>query len=109
MTDYFNQHTQVNHSKEFVSRSCGVKTTTNTLEGVHGVIKIKARRMNLFLGSPSNSTSFQRKIQELVYRFNHRNIYSDDPFFVFLHLVAVYYPCCDDDDIEGRLSQFLLW
>ena len=54
----------------------GQKTTTNTIEGLHGVMKIKARRLNLFSGQPSKRRSMLRKIQELVFRINHLHIFS---------------------------------
>ena len=100
----------VNHSREFVSLSSEGKTTTKTLEGVHGVIKVKARRLNLFSGQPSKEASLKRKIAELVYRFNHREtLYAEDGFLLFLHLLCVYYPCCSDDDVSCRLSKISMW
>ena len=88
-SNLFAEHNTVNHQREFVSSSSSGPVTTNTLEGTHGVLKMKARRLNLFSGNPSNNKSFIRKIEELVFRFNHRNEFSDDSFLVFLHLVAV--------------------
>jgi len=73
-------------------------------EGLHGVMKIKARRLNLFSGQPSKRSSMLRKIQELVFPINHLHYYGDCPFVFFLHLLAVYYPCCSDDNLEERLS-----
>ena len=48
-------HSVVNHKETFVAVSNGTKVTTNTLEGVHGVIKRKARKMNLFSGQGAGS------------------------------------------------------
>ena len=95
----------VNHSREFVSLSSEGKTTTNTLEGVHGVIKVKAWRLNLFSGQPSKEASLKRKIAELVYRFNHREtLYAEDGFLLFLHLLCVYYPPCVEKSVEYALQ-----
>ena len=75
------------HSKEFVAvSSSSTKITTNTLEGTHGLLKTKARRLNLFVGQPSKQKAFNDKISELVYRFNHR-IYSEDFFLLFLNIL----------------------
>jgi len=101
----FSAHATVNHSREFVSDD---GTTTNTLEGVHGVMKRTSSRLNLFVGQPSKLAALKRKVEELVFRFNHRD--EDSDFFVlFLHLISVYYPCCSDDDVVGRLELLKIW
>ena len=103
------QHETVNHSKEFVAvSSSSTKITTNTLEGTHGLLKTKARRLNLFVGQPSKQKAFNDKISELVYRFNHR-IYSEDFFLLFLNILTAYYPCCKEDDVEARINKISLY
>ena len=80
------KHDVVNHSKKFVQYRRGRKITINALEGCHGVIKRKARNMNLFVGHPTSSaTSLQLKLDELVFRFNNRS--HDDLFVVFLGIL----------------------
>ena len=52
MQTLFPKSTTVNHSKGWVNTEEQTTTTTtkNTLEGMHGVMKMKARRLNLFSG-----------------------------------------------------------
>jgi len=82
------RHQVVNHSKSFVRVSRGKKITINALEGAHGVIKMKARNMNLFAGHPTSQwASLQQKLDELVWRFNNRS--HPDLFFLFLGMLIV--------------------
>ena len=85
------RHSSVNHSrKEWVKGKGANKVTTNTLEGTHGAIKGRARKMNIFTHEPSSSPQFPSKLNELVCRFNHRGGGRD--FFVhFLNLVVAAY------------------
>ena len=73
------------------------------------MIKLKARRMNLFSGQPSKGQAMLRKIDELVFRVNHPEYYGDDLFLLFMHLLCVYYPCCSDKNIDARLSKMSMW
>ena len=76
------KHDSVNHSKKFVSYRRGRKISINALEGTHGVIKRKARRLNLLVGHPTSQiSSLHAKLDELVFRFNHRD--HPDLFFFF--------------------------
>ena len=115
ITNIFPNATSVNHSIQFVNSQAGsttttttTTTTTNTIEGMHGVFKSKAKKLNLFSGQPAKCQSLERKVDELVYRLNHRHL-SEDFFVLFLHLLSVYYPCCSDQDIEARLSKISLF
>ena len=96
LPETFPMATAVNHKQAFTAEHNGAITTTNTVEGMHGVLKNKARRLYLFSGQPSKGEAMRRKISELVCRINHRNIYADDFFSSFLNLLCVYYPCCSD-------------
>ena len=51
----FNSHNKVNHSKEFVCLDKNnQKIHTNSVEGVQGCLKRKARSMRLFNGKTMN-------------------------------------------------------
>ena len=104
-----NRTAQTLQKQAFTAEHNGAITTTNTVEGMHGVLKNKARRLNLFSGQPSKGEAMRRKISELVYRINHRNLYADDFLLLFLHLLCVYYPCCSDIEIDQRLKCISLW
>ena len=76
------RHYTVNHSKQFVCYKKSRKISINALEGAHGVIKPKARTLNMFVGHPTQQKeSLQKKLDELVFRFNNRNL--PDFFLVF--------------------------
>ena len=79
-------HESVNHSKRFVKIKSGNKIHINSLEGSHGVVKMKTRRLNLFVGQPTkDGEGLREKIAELQFRFNNRN--HSDLFLVFLSLL----------------------
>ena len=84
------KHDWVNHKKTFVTTgNDGKKICTNTVEGVHSSLKRKASQLSLLCGSKVNKTILKNKVQELVWRFNHRE--EEDKFFVILKIVSVYY------------------
>lgn len=96
------KHDSVNHSKKFVHYRRGRKISINALEGSHGVIKRKARNLNLFVGHPTKSIqSLQLKLDELVFRFNNRS--HEDLFLVFLSILVA--KRCSDH-AEDLLSLF---
>ena len=82
------QHYAVNRSKgEWVKDGA----TTNTIEGVHSTLKKRIRNQNLLNGQKSESPAMKAKINEIVYRFNHRDV-EQDFFHHFLSLIALNYP-----------------
>ena len=100
-------HDTVNHSETFVSVKRGRKVTINTLEGVHGALKYKAKALNLFRGVPTSHPSFASRVQELVFRFNLRK-HKDLLFVYFLLLVSVFYPVQPVKDICEQFDRLSL-
>ena len=100
-------HDTVNHSKQWVSKKNGRKVTINTLEGVHGAIKYKAKKLNLFKGVPTAHPSFPKGVQELVFRFNLREK-KDLLFVYFLLLVAVHYPIVPQETLCEEFDRLSL-
>lgn len=100
-------HDTVNHSKEFVAIKRGKKVTINTLEGVHGAIKYKAKKLNLFRGVPTAHPSFKPRVQELVFRFNLREK-KDLLFVYFLLLVSVHYRLVSQENLCGQFERMQL-
>jgi len=97
------KHDTVNHSKTFVARKSGKKVHINTLEGVHGALKSKARSLKLFQGIPTSHPTFASRVQELVFRFNLRQK-KDLLFVYFLLIVAVRYPVGSVDDLCKQMK-----
>ena len=91
------QHESVNHSESWVVHNGRGKITTNTVEGTHSSLRRISRKMNLFYGCPSEM--LQKRVDELVFRFNHRREKSD-MFPLFLHLLLFKYPCIPHESLE---------
>ena len=97
------KHDSVNHSTKFVQYRRGRKISINALEGAHGVIKRKARKLNLFVGHPTASIqSLQLKLDELVFRFNNRC--HEYLFLLFLSILVAKRSPDHADDILSLLD-----
>ena len=78
----------VNHSKQLVKVRRGKKVHINSLEGCHGVVKRKARALNLLVGQPTkDGKALSDKLAELQFRFNNRS--APDLFLVFLSILVL--------------------
>ena len=97
-------HNVVKHNVSFVRKQAGRKITTNTLEGAHGVLKRKARQLNLFSGQGANKYLAQ-KVQELVFRYNKRDV--KDLFPVFSYLLSAHY-CISETQLADEMQKLRL-
>ena len=90
---FFISHKQVNHSKEFVHyNKLGQKITTNTVEGIHGVMRRKIKKMNLLHGKNNNKETKDDKLQEIQWRINHGNDKKTRMYNFMKMLCKVYNP-----------------
>ena len=81
-------HEIVNHNRQFVKTRRGKKIHINSLEGCHGVVKRKARALNLLVGQPTkDGEALRAKLGELQFRFNNRS--SPDLFLTFLSIAML--------------------
>ena len=97
------KHEWVNHKETFATTGKeGNKICTNTIEGVHSSLKRKASQMSLLCGSKVNKEILKNKVEEIVWRFNHRQ--EEDKFYVILKVLCAHYVCLSTSQLMETLS-----